>query len=167
MDPAGRYRYRLDVQLAGAASGAPTLAVIQKNPSTATAQRSDPTVGKVEAWASRRGFGAVHYVNLFALRATDPRALNAVAAEEAIGPANDATLRAVLASDATVVIAWGNPNGIARSRYDQRIAAVLALAAGRVLHQVGTPTQQGYPRHGLLWNGNPPLLPVAPQWPQF
>ena len=52
-----------------------------------------------------------------------------------------------------VVVAWGEANGMASDRYERRIREVLALLAGATLHIVGPLTRQGYPRHGLLWNG--------------
>ena len=53
------YRYLLRVALSPLAPEPiphRRLTVIQKNPSLANAQRSDPTAGKVEAWARRSGF---------------------------------------------------------------------------------------------------------------
>jgi hypothetical protein len=147
----GPYRYLLEVQLADDPS-AGRLAVMLKNPSTASAARSDPTVGKVEAWARRYGFGAVTYANLFALRATRPAVLNAHSYAHAVGAANDrAILEAAVRAD-LVVVAWGNPNGIAPEWYSRRVGEVLALLGGRGLHVVGPLTRLGYPRHGLRWN---------------
>jgi hypothetical protein len=130
------------------------LTVILKNPSTAGAARSDPTVGKVEAWARGHGFGVVTYVNLFALRSPYPGALNGVSYEDAVGLHNDMTLARALAEPGTVVAAWGNPNGIDPARYRRRVDEVWALLAAHLstpLYTVGPLTQQGYPRHGLQW----------------
>lgn len=156
LPPPGIYRYLLCVQI----GSGPTLAVIQKNPSLADAERCDPTVGKVEAWARRQGFGTVHYLNLFAYRSPQPTCLNGLAYAEAVGPDNDATLCKVIQSEATIVLGWGNPNGIAPDRYRQRIDEVLALLythARSPLYQVGVRTQANHPRHGLHWNGDAPL----------
>ena len=146
------HRYLLHVALSPAVTA--TLTVIQKNPSLADATRSDPTAGKVEAWARRHGFGAVTYVNLFALRGPHPTALNDVSLPVAIGADNDASILRACAHADVIVAAWGNPNGVAHDRYAVRIDAVLTLlAAGRhTLHCVGTLTRPGYPRHVLQWN---------------
>lgn len=156
MQPA-RYRYFLHIVLSGSlreAASHPVLSVIQKNPSLADAMRSDPTVGKVEAWARRQGFGAVIYVNLFALRSPDPRAVNDVCNAEAIGMENDAAIARACAAADVVVAAWGNPNGIDAQRYASRGAQVCRRLEqdGHVLHHVGALTRLGYPRHGLHWN---------------
>jgi hypothetical protein len=144
------YRYWLEVQLAESRL---KLAVILKNPSTASAGRSDPTMGKVEAWALRRGFGSVVVVNLFALRATEPAILNQHSYARAVGPKNDAYIRKAVDTAGVVVAAWGNPNGVERGRYDRRIAEVLQIVDTRRLKVVEPLTQLGYPRHGLHWNG--------------
>ncbi len=123
-----------------------------KNPSTATAQRSDPTLGKVTAWASRRGYNTLVVVNLFAFRATEPAELNAVPYAAAVGPDNDRWLRAAAAEAADLVAGWGNANGITPERYARRLDEVLALLRGRRLWRVGPLTALGHPRHGLRWN---------------
>jgi hypothetical protein len=155
-----RYRYLLRVALPTLAQGpaSPTrrLTVILKNPSLADARRSDPTAGKVEAWARHNGFGEVVYANLFAYRSPYPTALNALSYAEAVGAENDAALLEAVALGDTLVAAWGNPNGIDPSRYQRRIDETLTLLAGAgalpALHIVGPLTQQSHPRHGLLWN---------------
>lgn len=159
----GRYRYRLVVAI----GVGPALTVILKNPSRADATRRDPTVGKVESWARRHGFGQITYVNLFAWRATHPVALNALDVADAIGPGNDAVLVESIARATCLVGGWGNPNGIDIERYTQRVAAVRALIAAHArcpLQLVGGWTKAGHPRHGLHWNGDAPLLTWADHW---
>lgn len=156
------YRYLLHIALTPsvqAAHALPVLTVIQKNPSLADAIRSDPTAGKVEAWARRRGFAAVIYVNLFALRSPDPRAVNDVSQADAIGAENDAAIARACAAADVLVAAWGNPNGIDVMRYAARSADLRRRLeqAGYALHHVGALTRLGYPRHGLHWNGDAAL----------
>lgn len=144
------YRYVLEVTLRE--DEAPRLAVVMKNPSTAGETRSDPTIGKVEAWARRRGYGSIICVNLFARRATDPRRINDQPYPELVGPENDRHILEAAATADVLVAAWGKPNGIAPTVYDRRIAEVLRLLAAFSLHIVGPLTQGGYPRHGRMWN---------------
>lgn len=158
-----RYRYLLHVALGAGRIGAPAtgpiLTIVQKNPSLADATRSDPTAGKVEAWARRHGFAAVIYVNLFALRSPYPRAVNRVPMAEAVGPENDDALARACAAGDVVVTAWGNPNGIGAVRYAARVAEVLDRLEGEatVLYRVGDLTRAGHPRHGLHWNAGASL----------
>lgn len=149
------YRYLLEVDLQPAGS---RLAVILKNPSTASATRSDPTIGKVEAWARRQGFASLAYVNLFALRSTKPAPLNDYEYAHIVGPHNDRYILEAVQTADTVVAAWGNSNGIEAARYERRIAEVLLLLDRVPLKVVGPRTRQGQPRHGLLWNYEPQLM---------
>jgi hypothetical protein len=150
------YRYWLEVRLA---PGGPRLAVILKNPSTATAEQTDPTLNRLTAWARRRGLGTVALVNLFTFRATQPAALNAVSYWQAVGPQADNFLHQAARWADILIAAWGQANGIERGRYDRRIAEVRALLAGRPLHRVGSLTAQGYPRHSLWWTDALTLVP--------
>ena len=143
----GKYRYLLEIRL----GEGDRLAVILKNPSTASAERRDPTVGKVEAWARRHGYGTLTIVNLFALRSTDPVELNRHPYAVTVGPENDRYIRLAADSADAIIAAWGNPNGIGRERYDRRIREVLRLLDGVKMGEVGERTKLGYPRHGLRW----------------
>lgn len=147
----GRYRYFLEVRIVE--EHARTLAVILKNPSTASAERSDPTVGKVEAWARRNEYGRIRYVNLFALRSPYPEELNAHPYRVMVGRGNDAWIKESLNGAELVLAAWGNPNGVDPKKYERRIAGVSRLLEGVRVHALGPPTRLGHPRHGLMWNG--------------
>jgi hypothetical protein len=163
----GTHRYLLEVKLSDCPALNPRLAVILKNPSTASAVKSDPTIGKVEAWARRRNFASLLYVNLFAVRSTQPAPLNDWDYAYTVGPENDYYIREAAAQADTVVLAWGNSNGIDPRRYDRRIREVLALLADYRLQVVGQPTRLGYPRHGLLWNNQPELSDFRPKLSDF
>ena len=155
----GRYRYFLEVRVSDAPSR--TLAVVLKNPSTASAERSDPTVGKVEAWARKNKFGCIRYVNLFALRSAYPEELNTHPYQVMVGRENDAWIVRSLEGADVVLAAWGNPNGVDPQKYDRRIAEVSLLLEGVRARALGPPTKLGYPRHGLMWNGELKLS----EWP--
>ncbi len=155
----GRYRYFLEVRISE--NRPRTLAVVLKNPSTASAERSDPTVGKVEAWARKNRFGRIRYVNLFALRSPYPEELNTRLYRVMVGRENDAWIKESLKGADLVLAAWGNPNGVDPQKYDRRITEVLLLLEGVRVCVLGPPTRLGYPRHGLMWNGELELS----EWP--
>ena len=147
----GRYRYFLEVRVSDVPSR--TLTVILKNPSTASAERSDPTVGKVEAWARKNEYGRIRYVNLFALRSPYPEELNANPYRVMVGRENDVWIKESLHGAELVLAAWGNPNGVDPVKYERRIAEVSHLLEGVCVRALGAPTKLGHPRHGLMWNG--------------
>jgi len=134
----GRYRYRLWRRWD---RSRPAIAFCMLNPSTADARRDDPTIRRCIAFARDWGYGGVEVVNIFALRATDPRALRS--ARDPVGPRNDAfMLRA--AARSPVVIAWGI-HGALRDRGSTALRLfgprARLLALGR--------TRSGAPRHPL------------------
>jgi len=135
----GRYRYALT----RAWGDGPRLLAVLLNPSTADATRDDPTLARCMARARQAGCGALRVVNLFALCATDPRAL--ARAADPVGPGADASLREGLGWADLVLCGWGNHGTLAG-----RSASVRALlrAAGRPLLHLGL-TRRGEPRHPL------------------
>lgn len=97
-DP-GDYRWLLEVRLVDC--DGPPLVVVQLNPSTANDDRSDATVGKVEAWARRQEcYSSVIFTNLFAMRTAKQDNLVELAGgeyERAVGSENDGWLRYAMA----------------------------------------------------------------------
>ncbi|SLN43345.1 DUF1643 domain-containing protein [Roseisalinus antarcticus] len=122
---------------------------VMLNPSTATERQNDPTVERCERRARALGFGAFRVTNIFAWRATDPKALRQVA--DPVGPGNDAAL----IESATrwirpgtgdrIICAWGTHGALL-----DRSAAVATLlgAANGSLYHLGL-TKDGHPRHPL------------------
>jgi hypothetical protein len=119
---------------------------VMLNPSTADAEADDPTVrrcrGYSEAWGYR-GFFTV--VNLYALRATDPRRLRD--AEDPVGPDNDRHVRWAAHLADVIVLAWGRDVG----PQPGRVAEVLELLRpySRKLRALGY-AKSGQPRHPLM-----------------
>lgn len=112
------------------------------NPSTADESTDDPTIRRCIGFARTWGYGGVEVVNLFALRATDPRELRL--ARDPIGGLNDACLVDATARSAAMVIAWG-AHGVFRSR---GTAALEILSPRARLLALGW-TNSGEPRHPL------------------
>lgn len=135
----GDYRYNL--WRAWDADGAEgRVLVIGLNPSTADAERDDPTIRRCIRFARDWGYGGLWMANLYAYRATDPKSLRT--AEDPVGPRNDHWLAALAARAQLVVAAWGAWPGP-----DSQRPARAAALVGR-LHVLGL-TKRGEPRHPL------------------
>ena len=141
MDSTGTYRYSL---LREWGEGGRVLFVML-NPSTADAEQDDPTIRRCMRFASDAGLGGMSVVNLFALRATDPKEL--IGASDPVGPMNNQILIYEAAVCDMVVVAWG---GEAHGHH--RIREVLRLLRPRTLRCLGT-TSRGAPRHPLYVPG--------------
>jgi hypothetical protein len=113
------------------------------NPSTADAFRTDPTVTRCARFARRENCGGLVIVNLFALRATDPRELRRH--PDPVGAGNDLFIREHCRPGRLVIAAWG-AHGRARDR-DRAVLAMLREARVAV-HCLGV-TVGGMPRHPL------------------
>jgi len=103
-DESDQWRYLLG------RAGRRTLVTVGLNPSTATQERSDPTVARVDEVAKRNGFDGFLMTNLYPVRATDYRTLpvkvNRVAFERNL----DAIEEAVAQHERlTIWAAWGSP----------------------------------------------------------
>ena len=135
----GSYRYALTREW----GAGPRIVFAMLNPSTACERRNDPTVARCERRARAGGFGAMRVVNLFALRATDPRAM--MAHPDPTGPGNDAVLEEAARWGDLLLCGWG-----VHGAHLGRGAAVAARlrAAGHALHVLGL-TREGHPRHPL------------------
>lgn len=112
------------------------------NPSTADAERNDPTIRRCIGFARDWGYDGIEVVNLFAFRATRPADLKRASAP--IGDRNDAYIRRAVQRCEQTVLAWG--------------AAGVLLGRGRlVLHRLEERpgvcclgwTAGGQPRHPL------------------
>lgn len=78
---------------------------VMLNPSTADATHNDPTVRRCVGFATDWAFARMEVVNLFAVRATNPKLLPAIA--DPVGPDNDLEIAAAVAGADLVVAAWG------------------------------------------------------------
>lgn len=140
--PDERYRYLLTRKW----GDEKMLPVIGLNPSTATHEVDDPTIRRCIGFAKSWGYGGLVMLNLFAFRATDPKAMIAHldAGGDIVGPVNDAVLAQYATPDREILCAWGvhgdiNARGFA-------VTQVLGMVA--TLQCLGK-TKGGCPKHPL------------------
>lgn len=141
LSPCERYRYRLW------RGPEPRVALwVMLNPSTAGPVLDDATIRKVRGF-SRRAGGGFEVVNLFALRATDPREL--LRADEPVGPENRRHLfeavQEAQARGAGIVVAWG----ALHPKLAQLAAPESDWLRSLPCRCLGT-TKDGHPRHPLM-----------------
>lgn len=142
------YRYAL---FRGWEEGRESVLFVMLNPSTADAERDDPTVRRCVAYAKRWGFRSMVVVNLYALRATNPRAL--LKHPEPIGELNDRHISAHALGASRIVCAWGN-HGTGRS---QAVVDML-IGAGHHLYCLDV-NLTGEPVHPLYQKSDLEPLP--------
>lgn len=144
----GKYRYRLTRELGFTGDGA--ICFVMLNPSTADAEKDDPTIRRCMGYARSFGAARLEVVNLFAYRSTDPGVLYAMSRDTAVGPENDEHILDVVRRSKLVICAWGNHG----SQFG-RAAEVLHLVSS-----VQTPmalkvnAKSGQPAHPLYLKGD-------------
>ena len=138
----------------------PTLLFIGLNPSRADAERDDPTLRRLQAFARAWGYGGLEVLNLFARISASPAVLRR--SSDPVGSENDRwleqRLRALQTGPAggAIWLGWGN-GGVWRGR-DQQVLALLASASAS--RPPGCPwlalglTAAGQPRHPLYVPGD-------------
>lgn len=149
----GLYRYTLTRRW----SAAPLLPFVMLNPSTADADIDDPTIRRCMGFARRENMGGILVANLYALRATSPKALWAVEAKP-IGKDNWSTLLSVAMqaeySNTPIVCAWG-----AHARREQSESIVAMFSIYGVKTVCLGKTKADAPRHPLYVRADQPLEP--------
>jgi hypothetical protein len=145
--PCRTYRYALTRRW----SARPLAVFVMLNPSTADALVDDPTIRRCAGFARRWTCGGIGVVNLYGLRATDPRELRDH--PDPVGPDNDLVIASLLSDDqpaGPVVCAWGAHPGTA-----ERAQQVMELLRNRRISPLclGT-TKGGQPRHPLYVRGD-------------
>ena len=88
----------------------PRVMFVGLNPSTADAEKNDPTIRRCIGFAQDWGYGGLYVVNLFAYRATLPKDL--FAAEAPIGPDNDVWVQKLANESDLIIAAWGNDGAV-------------------------------------------------------
>jgi hypothetical protein len=134
----GLYRYSLTRDL-GTLGSDGTCTFVMLNPSTANAVQDDPTIRRCIRFAREWGFRWLKVVNLYALRATDPKQL--WLADDPVGPENDHVLSLAFGGSDLTIAAWGV------HAKPERVAEIMAWPI-RPRLCLGV-TKDGHPRHPL------------------
>jgi hypothetical protein len=136
----GTYRYALSREFS---EGKGRLLFVMLNPSTADAASDDPTIRRCAGFARQDGFSALDVANVFAFRATDPRAL--FRTSDPVGPENDSWLKRLAGRADKIILAWGNlapknrADGVVRLLRGPELRPLFALRITKV----------GAPQHPL------------------
>lgn len=141
----GRFRYRLQRDWRAELG---RVVWIMLNPSTADAERDDPTLRRCIAFTRAWGYGALTVVNLYPLRSPHPRDLRTWLREgggfEVVRNLEHHVVPAARGGD-LVIAAWGAAGG---NLSWPRLAGETLTARGIALHHLGL-TAGGYPKHPL------------------
>lgn len=150
----GVYRYELTRQWAEG----PVACWVMLNPSTADADIDDPTIRRCMSFSKSWGAGGMKVVNLFALRATNPKELTRHI--DPTGPLNKSYVGEAITTSAFTVVAWGAsaPKIPVPALDDVSLALHFK---GLQAWCLGT-TKAGYPRHPLYVRADQPLE----DWPR-
>lgn len=148
----GSYRYLLTRKIGpwpGPGRIIPAL-FIMLNPSTADAVQDDPTIRRCISFAEREWCTDLTVVNLFALRATNPKDL--VGHPNPVGPLNDQRIAEMIEKhkNGIIIAAWGS-HSFAEERAKQVIDKFGPfMCLGK--------TKNGSPRHPLYLKSIAPLI---------
>lgn len=146
----GKYRYTLGRRW-GERPGSVTW--IMLNPSTADAEKDDPTIRRCISFTKRFGYDELVVVNLFAFRATHP--LDLELAQNPVGPENPTWVKMACDASRLIVTAWGVLHHLRMPMYMEMLQEVLKKD-DRVFNCLGV-TKDGHPRHPLYVKGDTPL----------
>lgn len=131
------------------------LIFIMLNPSTADDKKDDPTIRRCINFTIRENRAGMAVLNLFALRATDPKELKKHHAP--VGPENNeyinSAIREMREPVGKFVAAWG-AHGTYKNR-DYKVRQIFK-EAGQDLYCLGK-TSKGHPKHPLYVPADTPL----------
>lgn len=134
----GPYRYWLERRWAEG----PAVLFIMLNPSTADAEKDDPTIRRCMGFARSWGKPAIQVYNLYAFRATEP--MKVFEAADPVGPDNDRGLFRVAKYAGLIIAAWGT---LARNGRDRDVMGMLGYLGCKVFCL--EKTKEGHPKHPL------------------
>ena len=140
---------------AGHEMGDPKACVfIMLNPSTADGEIDDPTIRRCVGFAASLNYERLEVVNLFAHRATDPKALLALRhTDDPVGFDNQRHIERATSDAGLVIAAWGAHG--AHLGQDETVRGWVCQDGP--LHCLGK-TAKGFPRHPLYLPANASLM---------
>lgn len=142
------YRYLLERQWG---DGGKTIGFICLNPSTADEAIDDPTVRRCIGFAKKWGGSRLLMGNLFAYRATNPKAL--LGCLDPVGPDNETWLSHIAEQADILIAAWGS-----HGKLSNRSEFVLKRFAGQF--SALRLTSKGDPGHPLYLPGHLDPFPL-------
>lgn len=119
----------------------PLVCWLMLNPSTADAEKLDPTLRRCQGFTEAWGFKGFVVCNLFGLRSTDPEGLHSV--KDPVGPLNDEAIARVVDRCAITVAGWG-----VHGTFGDRDTKVRELLGKRPVWCLGR-NKNGSPKHPL------------------
>jgi len=119
---------------------------IMLNPSTADANTDDPTIRRCIGFAKDWGYGGIYVINLFALRATNPKEL--LNAPDVVGDENEKWFKRMSALAHLVVCAWGNGDIVDKLLKQLNHAWKPLTHISKPLHYIQL-SNDGIPKHPL------------------
>ena len=123
-----------------------TCVFVMLNPSTADGERDDPTIQRCVGFAQRFGYGRLEVVNLFAYRATSPKALLALNHDDdPVGWENQQHIEKTVSSARAIICAWG-AHGSHLGQDETTLGWITHW--GVPIFALGL-TKDGHPRHPL------------------
>lgn len=129
---------------------------IMLNPSTADADLDDPTIRRCVGFAKRENYDRAEVVNLFAYRATDPRALLALNHDDdPVGERNHDVIERAAERAGLIVCGWGAHGG--HLGQDETVRGWLI---DYKLYSLGC-TKAGHPKHPLYLKADSALVELS------
>lgn len=135
----GLYRYTLWRDWRKPGETTKTVLFVGLNPSTADADKDDPTIRRCIGFAKAWGYNKLIMVNLFAFRATDPKDMKSTQDPE--GPLNREIVGNATDHADLTIAAWG-AHGLFKEQNDRYIKYLTNP------YHLGL-TKNGFPKHPL------------------
>lgn len=143
--PCDRFRYYLAEYPAN--GPVKKLTWVLLNPSTATAEKDDPTMRRVRGFTERMGCNAWEVLNVFAMRETYPINVFHAGPKNAMGERNGAFVADKLANAEMAMCAWGTM-GTEQAVWGEHAEAIRAAQERGVLYCLKH-TKDRHPQHPL------------------
>ncbi|MEQ8636865.1 DUF1643 domain-containing protein [Gimesia maris] len=127
---------------------------IMLNPSTATAEKNDPTVARCCKYAQQWGYGALIVTNIFAYRSTSRKKMKLFV--RPTGPENEEYIEAAALKSNLIVCAWGT-DGAFMNRGPIVHSEITMFEETHCLEV----TKHGHPKHPLYCKGDLKPIPYV------